>query len=836
MTTRLLVTLLILTFSASLFAQEKIAEARKKIGQTITVKGLVTNGDELGAIRYLQDETGGIAAYSFAMLQNVKKGDSIIVSGTLKNYNNLLEIDPVASVNVLSSNHPEPEPVVLSPKQIGERYESMLVKIKKAQFVNAGAPFEGNKNYNFTANGETGLIRINKSTTSIVGQIVPTGEVDLVVLCSQYSFNQDDTLTGYQLLPRSMSDFIVESAIVLTSPVSLSNIQKNGFKLSWQTNISGSTELLYGLSPENLDKKVQGTQNNIDGSFSHAVELKDLEPASIVYVEAISVAEKDTASSSVRVFATQSASSGSMKAYFNTPVDHSVSKGSNAEYLNRAIDDTLVAYIERAKESIDFTIYNFNNNNISNISAALNAAHKRGVKVRIITCGTANNLGQKDLDADVPKMESPAVRDGIMHNKFIVFDAHSADPDVPLVWTGATNFTDGQINTDPNNVIIIQDQTLAKAYELEFNEMWGSETLVPDPSKALYGAFKKDNTPHEFVIGGKKVECYFSPSDGTNQKLIDAITSADNDLSIASMLITRSDLAYAIRDSKAKGVAVNILTNNKGDNTDLVNSILTEALGVQHFVFNGFVEGIMHHKYAVIDQDKPGSDPILITGSHNWSASANDRNDENTLIIHDATIANIYYQQFVWNFLANHGSFTDLIDKPIAANDTVFVEKDGSVVVDVLANDQISSAIDLTIEQAGYHGTAFIPFTNPNQIQYQPQLGFIGSDTILYKISYQSDATLFGTARIIVKVGNVGVSDHQNLVVAVMPNPFRSDIQLRCLAPCNDLKIVDLHGRTVFQSQAPVKANQKIDLSNLQNGVYLLMAGDRLIQKIVKIE
>ena len=57
-----------------------------------------------------------------------------------------------------------------------------------------------------------------------------------------------------------------------------------------------------------------------------------------------------------------------------------------------------------------------------------------------------------------------------MHNKFVVFDANSSDPDKPIVWTGATNFTDGQINTDPNNVIIVQDQSLAKTFQLEFKE------------------------------------------------------------------------------------------------------------------------------------------------------------------------------------------------------------------------------------------------------------------------------------------------------------------------------------------------------------------------------
>lgn len=45
-------------------AQNTILEARGKgIGTVVTVRGIVTNGAELGSIRYLQDNTAGISAY-----------------------------------------------------------------------------------------------------------------------------------------------------------------------------------------------------------------------------------------------------------------------------------------------------------------------------------------------------------------------------------------------------------------------------------------------------------------------------------------------------------------------------------------------------------------------------------------------------------------------------------------------------------------------------------------------------------------------------------------------------------------------------------------------------
>ena len=94
-----LFTFFALFISLSIIAQEKIADVRDRVGQQVTVSGIVTNGEELGIIRYFQDETAGLAAYG-SLVENVKRGDSIKITGTLKNYNNLLELDPIESVVV----------------------------------------------------------------------------------------------------------------------------------------------------------------------------------------------------------------------------------------------------------------------------------------------------------------------------------------------------------------------------------------------------------------------------------------------------------------------------------------------------------------------------------------------------------------------------------------------------------------------------------------------------------------------------------------------------------------------------------------------------------------
>jgi len=54
--------------------------------------------------------------------------------------------------------------------------------------------------------------------------------------------------------------------------------------------------------------------------------------------------------------------------------------------------------------------------------------------------------------------------------------------------------------------------------------------------------------------------------------------------------------------------------------------------------------GKVHHKFAVVDVD--GSDPTVILGSYNWSSGGAYDNDENTLIVHDANLAQSYYQEY----------------------------------------------------------------------------------------------------------------------------------------------------------------------------------------------
>lgn len=671
-------------FSLNVISQQSVESARSKEGEEVTVRGIVTNGGELGRIRYFQDETGGLSAYG-NLAEEMQRGDSATITGILKDYRNLLEIDPVTSVTIHSSGNPLPQPKLITVDQIGESYESQLVRINNVQFVNPTGTFEGDKNYNLTDGVRTFEIRINRNVESVVGQQIPSGELNMIGIVSQFSYNQNDVTTGYQLLPRDFNDFLLSGSVNITSPVLVQNITKNGFTLTWKTDAEAIPEIIYGTSANKNDWQdiASGTTTFVNDEYVHEVQVKGLESGSVVYALPYSHAANDTAFASVAAYATESNSTGEIKVYFNTDVDTSFAIYNFAENIGGALDDTLVAYIDRASETIDFAIYSFSNISSASVPEALNRAAARGVQVRVIACGTNQNSGVNYLNQDIPFLVGPDDnnREGIMHNKFAVIDAESANAEKPVVWSGSTNISYNQIVSDANNMIFIQDQALARAYKIEFEEMWGSNGVHPNEANAKFGAEKSDNTPHEFIIGGKRIESYFSPSDGTNQQIINAIHSADHNLNVATMLITRTDVALAIENAVSRGVAVNVLT--EGDaNTGTVDSILEDALGSGSYVFDTHY-GILHHKYVVIDNKNEDLDPLVITGSHNWSNSANEINDENTLIIHNGDIANQYYQNFAARFKVNNGQlktpvltigFPEVKVYPNPANDQVIIQ------------------------------------------------------------------------------------------------------------------------------------------------------------------
>ncbi len=635
------ITIIIITIMLSIVSySQDIATARLQgVGATVTVTGVITNGNELGPIRYIEDATAGLAIYEPTVMDSTIRGQEITVTGVLVDYNGLLEMQPVNTLSINSSGNTV-SPQVVTPLQIGEATEGELIQIDNVIFNNGGALFTVGT-HDFNSNGETGKIYI-KAGSPLENSMIPMGVVTLIGISSQYTFSVPAN-DGYQILPRDSADIIQTGALLFTSAVTQSNITTTSFDLSWTTSDSSSSNCNYGIST------ALGTIINNGGNImTHTISLTGLSPATFYHIECYSVNGTDTAFSSVGIYSTASNSSGFIRPYFNHSVDNSFSNGVDAQNITTYFNDTIKAYMDLAQNTLDICVYNASD---ATIATAINDAYNRGVSVRYIADDDVVNSMLSSLNPNIPVVYRDPSLPGIMHNKFIVIDANSTVNS--WVMGGSCNWSNpSNLFNDYNNIIFIQDKAVAKAYTMEFEEMWAGN----------FGANKLDNTPHKFIVAGVDVEVYFSPSDQTTFQINNVIETVDYSFEFGLLSFTRDDLAQTIIDkNSAFGVSIRgIIEDENSTGSEFAN---LQSNGVNMRSHSG-VSNSFHHKYAIADANVAGSDPTILTGSHNWSNNAENNSDENTLIIHDATIANIYLQEFEkrWGELATTNTLNELID------------------------------------------------------------------------------------------------------------------------------------------------------------------------------
>ncbi|WP_201980277.1 fibronectin type III domain-containing protein [Hymenobacter rubidus] len=263
-------------------------------GSTVTVRAVVLNGSEMGNIRFIQDAEAGLALYAQAAklpgFGELHAGDSIQVTGQLKLYNGLLEMDPVASFHKLGSNmrlRAIQVPVAQATTAFVEANESRLLEIKGVTGLAtpAGAPattLAGNANY--LLNGQPGtLVRVMAASTGpegLVDAVPPTAEpFDVRGVLSQYA---PSGTGGYQLLPRLATDLVRGGGLprLTEEPVPV-NVNATGFTVVFSTLNPGDTRVRYGLDA----KQLKETRLDPTPTTHHSLTLDDLIPGTTYYVE-----------------------------------------------------------------------------------------------------------------------------------------------------------------------------------------------------------------------------------------------------------------------------------------------------------------------------------------------------------------------------------------------------------------------------------------------------------------------------------------------------------------------------------------------------------------------
>jgi phosphatidylserine/phosphatidylglycerophosphate/cardiolipin synthase-like enzyme len=677
-----LILILLVLLSNNIFAQLITIDSVRKqdangvpllLNQIVTVRGVVTTQREFGnPLVYFQVPTAGLVCYDTLIGNHANRGDSVQVTGKVVHYSGLTELQPVNSYTLLATGITTPAPVVITVGEArvnGENYEGRLIKINGITQVKntSGVPVtqwtvtSSGTNYRIFVGNDSCEIRIY-ATTNIANTIIPPYPFDVTALMSQYK-TSSPYFGGYQILPRDLNDIVSQAVGPIISSVPLeSNILSSAVTISFSTQSAGDTKIKYFVS-DSLFQPVVYTDSAYDATqtTTHQIILNNLKPGRIYYATVSSTNALGTSIYTPKYFSTAShpASTGKMEVYFNFAVDTTVALPNNKANGNTDYKTRLNQRIDSALYSIDMALYSFID--ISLIRDHLLSAFSRGVKIRMVydyRSGTPQPLVQDLINAGIKVSIRPS-DSYIMHNKFFIFDARDTSlHSKKWLWTGSANIGNDQFYNDAENVIFIQDESLCNVYTREFEEMFGSHNNNNNPALAKFGPQKTDNTPHIFNINGKRLESYFSPSDDVSGK-IQSLIDLQTDKSINFCIF---DFTLYVIENKMKAEfnppakMVRGVFDHGQVISDSANGYLIyhemKGIGGQYpwnpaaKVFRDKYAGLLHDKYIIIDADLPSSNPVVETGSFNFTNSAQIGNDENVLFIFDSLVANQYYQDF----------------------------------------------------------------------------------------------------------------------------------------------------------------------------------------------
>ena len=304
-------------------------------------------------------------------------------------------------------------------------------------------------------------------------------------------------------------------------------------------------------------------------------------------------------------------------------------------------DAPLVQAIDGARVSVDVAAYSLD---LRSVRDALLRAQKRGIEVRMVMENTnlldaapqallaagipivgddAASLPAATLEA-TPEATPEAASNGLMHDKFVVIDRSE-------VWTGSMNFTTSGAYEDNNNLVRIRSARAAEDYTVEFEEMF---------KRHFFGEDTIDRTPyHHLTVDGVPLEIYFSPDDHVASHILDLLRRAQHSIYFMAYSFTTVDFGDLLIQKARAGVDVSgvmeadQIKSNEGTR-------FTPFQDAHLPVYQDGNEGQMHHKVFILDEK------IVITGSYNFSASAETTNDENVIIFFDPQIASQYLAEF----------------------------------------------------------------------------------------------------------------------------------------------------------------------------------------------
>jgi hypothetical protein len=338
-------------------------------------------------------------------------------------------------------------------------------------------------------------------------------------------------------------------------------------------------------------------------------------------------------------------------------------------WLSRGLSEAIVAFIGRAQAgwTLRAAIYELQ---WPAVLQAVKAAAARGADVKVLFDDTPGTSASKKNRAAIALAQIAPFCQGrangkLMHHKFWALQ-HGSKP--VAVMTGSTNLTENGLFGHSNLAHAVNDEAIAKAYL----DDWAR--LAADPAVgAPYREANKAASPAPPQPWAATLTPVFSPRSGTD---LDSLTwyaelasKAQGALfmTFAFGMHAKFQQVYGQDDAvlrfalmEAEGVAADLAAQRKNIAKLRARPNVVVAIGnrIQTNAFDRWLEELdqvhsslvnihwIHTKYALLDP--LGANPMVITGSANFSKASTDTNDENMLVIRgDKHVADIYLGEFM---------------------------------------------------------------------------------------------------------------------------------------------------------------------------------------------
>ncbi len=142
-------------------------------------------------------------------------------------------------------------------------------------------------------------------------------------------------------------------------------------------------------------------------------------------------------------------------------------------------------------------------------------------------------------------------------------------------------------------------------------------------------------------VASRRTAVFFGPNQGAEAVILDAIRESRESIYLAMFYMSNPALVDALIEAKNRGVEVCAIFDDSQRRSFryLEHGVRLRMHGVP--VRYGAPSGKMHSKFAVVDAKR------VLTGSYNWTISAEEVNVEDFVRIDSRRAAETYQQQFV---------------------------------------------------------------------------------------------------------------------------------------------------------------------------------------------